>query len=92
MIQDAHGAFDCRMCLEVKIPAFGHGDAPVDQGAVERVTQLAMLCIRVAAIGRIESSVVALADDDDGYLGWWPRGFLAIGLLTLCLERFQLEI
>ena len=82
------------MRLQVEIPAFGHGDAPVDQGAVERVTQLAIcvLCVSVAVIGRIESSVVALADDDDGYLGWWPRSFRAIGLLTLFLERFQLEI
>lgn len=67
------------MRLQVEIPAFGHGDAAVDQGAACRVIQqqllLPILCfpmffVRVAAIGRVESSVVALADDDDGYLGW----------------------
>ena len=51
-----------------------------------------MLCVRVPYVGRVESSMVALANDDDGYLGWWPRGFRAIEELALLLERFQLEI
>ena len=89
-----HGAFDCAVRLQVEVPAFGHGDASVDQGAVYRVTQCAfsVLCVCVFDIGRVESGMVALADDDDGYLGWWLRGMRAIEVLALLLERFQLEV
>ena len=51
-----------------------------------------MLCVRVADVGWVESSIVALANDDDGYLGWWPRRSRAIDVLALFLEWFQLEI
>ena len=34
MMDSTHGAFDGRVRLQVKVPAFVHGDASVDNGAV----------------------------------------------------------
>ena len=49
-----------------------HGDASVDDGAVSGVAQLAIFVfhVRVRFVGWVKSSVVALADDDDGDFRW----------------------
>ena len=41
----AHGAFECRMCLQIEIPTVLHCDAPVDHGPVERVVTVDAICL-----------------------------------------------
>ena len=56
------------MRLEVEIPSFLHCDASVDYGAGKGV--VAMFCVRVLWTRRVETGVVALADDNNcKYLG-----------------------
>lgn len=82
------------MRLQIEVPASDHCDTPIDQGAVERITQLALfvLCVCVVSTRRIKPSVVPLPNNDESYIGSrWRRSFLAIKGLTHLLDWSELE-
>ena len=81
------------MRLQVEVPTFVHCDTPVDHCAIQWVVQLltrtlasVVLLISVTFVCRIESSVVTLANDDNGDFGWLRSAFFTIAICTRSLD------
>ena len=84
-----YSALQSSMRLQIEIPPFVHCDASVDHGTGMRVVTVPF--IRMICIGRIETSMMALADDDNGESGWL-QVFLAIHVRAHPFHRFQFQL